>query len=83
MVTTTRFDGFPAFDRARLSGAADGDTYAIRLSSVENVQMTLRDASYTAGTANTLTYTLSGTTMTIVMKGYTAGTVDVLATGRL
>ena len=81
-MTQQNIDGLPAWRVGRLPSASNGDSFVAPLSTVDIVQLTMRDATITSGTAK-LSYSLSGTTITLAIAGYSAGTVDVLCFGRL
>ena len=82
MVTTVRIDGFLARDHVRLQGLVNADTFTTKLSTVENVQYTMQDASAT-GTALVMHHTVSGRIITFNLVGITSGTANVVVYGRL
>jgi hypothetical protein len=80
---TVQMDGFPAFDIVMLKAITNGDVYQSKLSYVYGAQVTMRDAVYTHGTANTITTGISGSAITINTRGFVSGTADLIAYGRL
>lgn len=83
-MTSARVDGVLAQDHYRLEGATNGDNFPTKLSSVESVQISLRDSTVTSGTANTVTWTSTSGRITLAITGYsTAGTAYVTVFGRL